>query len=79
MGQERLEDTFDIGETMTKLTDSAINFLEYASSNKRQENKWSSPDDSAPTLDHRALSIDDPYWKDFYDNPVTGSPEQLKF
>jgi len=64
---------------MTKLTDTDINFLEYAASSERHENRWSAPDDSAPTLDHRALYIDDPYWKDFCDSPITGSPEQLKF
>ena len=64
---------------MTKLTNTAINFLEYAASNKRHENRWSTPDDSAPISDHRALFTDDPYWKDFCDNPITGSPEQLNF
>ena len=64
---------------MTKLTKAAINFLEYAASNKRHENMWSSPDDSEPILDHRALYVDDPYRKDFCDCPVTGAPEQLRF
>ena len=63
---------------MNKLSESEIKYLEFLSSNRRHENRWNEQDNDSPILDHRALSIDDPYWREFYES-VQGSPSQLNF